>query len=183
MKDLSADLSWWNLLRGGNTTCRKTSAFNHLFHAKMPFPPAISPHSLSPLQHLWQGASTWQPGNSGDPPEQNLSLLSTEIDEAVRGKWFKIHQNASEDASKCFCIRAQTRVTYTALLILNFQSSLGSLNLMFRWMNWEKVKPSQCRSQLDGEEILQAEVSIRWRKLTGNKLKTLLIKQNLQINY
>lgn len=87
MKDLPPAWSWLMLVkpceRREHHQQKQTLAFKYLFHANMPFPPAISPHSLPSLQHLWQGSSTWQPCNSGGPPEQYLPLLSTETDKAV----------------------------------------------------------------------------------------------------
>lgn len=41
-------------------------------------------------------------------------------------------------------------------------------NVLMKELGESQAKP--CKSQLDVEEILQAEVSIHWRKLTGTRL-------------
>lgn len=74
----------------------------------------------------------------------------------------KMHQNVSASESNQDHLHT----------LANFQLSEFTWQPQFK-VQMKELGESQaksCGSQLDVEEILQAEVSIHWRKLTGNTL-------------
>lgn len=87
-----------------------------------------------------------------------------------------MHQNASKNASKCFCTRAQIGVTYTSLPLpfLNFgrgHLAASTVNVQMQDLGESQAKSTQMAAR-GGRDLADlpttAEVCVRWRELIGS---------------